>query len=136
MAQRHTLSGWQPYPSKTEMRTDTNKNEWLTQLEEVLKNRLSNRNLSNPQLAKRLNMSERQFYRKVLKTTGKTPNQYFTQFRMKKALELMQTKEYKTVREIAFALGYKKDSYFSNLFKQEYGVSPLERLRELGLRKK
>ncbi len=132
----HSLEQPPSYDLKPIMNTNQIKNAWLTKLSEVLETRLSNPNLSNSDLAQLMNMSERQFYRKVLKTTSKTPNQYFTDFRMKKALKLMQTRQYKTVKEIAFALGYKKDSYFSSLFKKEYGTSPLEMLRDMGLRAK
>jgi len=116
------------------MKTNTLNNEWLTKLCSIIERHLPAGNLSNAQLAVFMNMSERQFYRTVLKLSGKTPNQYLTEFRMKKAMEVMRTGNYKTVRELSFALGYKKDSYFSTLFKKEHGLSPLEMLRTLGLR--
>jgi len=107
---------------------------WLNQLHHLIDKRLRQNNLSNEQLASDMNMSERQFYRKFRKRIKTTPNQYFTKYRMQKALLFMKSGEYLTVRELAFAVGYKKDSYFSSLFKKEFGHKPLEMMRYLGIR--
>ena len=48
---------------------------------------------------------------------------YLTQFRMEKAINLLNTTEYKTY-EIALKIGYCEPNYFSYVFKKQYGISP------------
>lgn len=58
------------------------------------------------------------------KTTGKTPIEYMTDFRIKKAKELLIYSNY-SVSEIAEFVGYANEAYFSRLFKKKVGLSPL-----------
>ncbi|MFK7907615.1 MAG: helix-turn-helix domain-containing protein [Chitinophagales bacterium] len=39
-----------------------------------------------------------------------------------------------TVREVAGKVGFKKTSYFSALFKTEFGVTPMDVLKEYGFK--
>ncbi len=55
--------------------------------------------------------------------TGMYFNQYLTDIRMKKALELLQSNEYK-LYEIAEKIGYLNYENFSRTFKSYYGKSP------------
>ena len=110
-------------------------NPWLSLLHHFLDQQLSKADLSNVQLAENMQLSERQFYRRIRTLTGYTPNQYFTKYRMKKAYDYLKSGQYHTVKEVAYLVGYKKDSYFSKLFKQEFKESPLDLLRRIGVRK-
>ena len=57
--------------------------------------------------------------------TGKTINQYITEYRMKKACELLKNKEMK-LNEIAEKVGYSDSSYFTKIFKKIKGILPSE----------
>ncbi len=59
------------------------------------------------------------------KYSGITFSQYLAQLRMQKALELLESSEYK-VYEIALKTGYKDDKYFYRVFKKEHGITPDE----------
>ena len=69
-------------------------------------------------------MDRKTLYKKVKINTGLTPTQYIKTLRLKLAKDLLENREYKTVKEIAKQVGFKKTAYFSNLFKEEYGKSP------------
>ena len=50
---------------------------------------------------------------------------YIIVLRMRQAIEMLKTKSY-SVLQIAAALGYKNQFYFSKEFKKFYGVPPTE----------
>ena len=56
---------------------------------------------------------------------GISPAKYIILLRMKTALSMLKENRY-TISQIAFALGYKNQFYFSNEFKKHYGVAPTE----------
>ena len=72
---------------------------------------------------KRVGLSRSQFYRKISSVTGLSPNDFIKEFRLKKALTLMETKQ-GNVAQIAFDSGFNSPSYFSKCFQKRYGVLP------------
>lgn len=58
------------------------------------------------------------------KETGKGFREYLTDVRLENARRLLALSEL-NVTEIAFSIGLLNSNYFSNLFKERYGVSPL-----------
>ena len=50
---------------------------------------------------------------------------YITDIRMQKAAELLEQTELK-VHEVMELIGYRKSQYFSRLFKERFGVTPVE----------
>lgn len=65
------------------------------------------------------------FHRLFKEQTGCTPHEYFTLLRIEKgALMLLGTKL--PVQEIAYACGYDDSKYFSRLFRQYEGFSPMQ----------
>lgn len=57
--------------------------------------------------------------------TGKSFTEYLTDFRMKKAKEMLRNGN-DHINEIAVALGYSNARYFSKVFKKEVGVKPTD----------
>lgn len=66
------------------------------------------------------------WFRKVFKKyTGLAPGQYLIQLKIQKAKELLADPS-KRVKEIAFELHIESSFYFSRLFKDKVGVTPVE----------
>lgn len=83
------------------------------------------RGVSVAELAKRLNLDRSYFSKLFRRGTGKSPQQYLTDFRLQKAAELLR--EYgKTPGEAAISTGYPDVFSFSRMFKRQFGVSPTE----------
>lgn len=78
--------------------------------------------ISVTQIAESLNLDRSYFSISFRKVTGKSPQQYIVDYRMKKAVELME----KGLRpgEAAQMVGYPDVFNFSRMFKRKYGVSP------------
>jgi AraC-like DNA-binding protein len=54
---------------------------------------------------------------------GKSPNTFLKQYRLRKALELMEKKS-NTLSEIAYDSGFNSLSYFSKCFVKQYSILP------------
>ncbi len=65
------------------------------------------------------------FCRQFKKITGQTFNKYVKNLRLQKSLEFLKNTDTR-IYEIAYRLGFQDESYFSILFKKEFGISPTE----------
>ncbi|MEM7552587.1 MAG: ATP-binding protein [Cyanobacteria bacterium P01_A01_bin.84] len=75
------------------------------------------------QLCKLLGMSRTQLHNKVKALTGMSTSIFIRSIRLKRAKELLETSE-RSVKEIAFEIGFNDVSYFIRCFKDEFGQSP------------
>ena len=71
------------------------------------------------------NMSISSFHHIFAKIMHTTPLQYLKNIKLRNSTFLLTESDY-TVTEIAELLGFSSPAYFSNTFKQTYGVSPLD----------
>lgn len=82
-------------------------------------------------LAQHVGVSKYHLQRLFKRNTGVSPLEYATQLKMSDAIEqLLHTEN--TITEIAFHLGFKSSSHFSNLFRKHIGFSPTE-YRKVGI---
>jgi AraC-like DNA-binding protein len=70
-----------------------------------------------------LELSRSQLYRKLKKLTGKSPNAFIREIRLKKALELLHN-QLGNVSEIARTTGFKSPAYFTKCFTTKFGILP------------
>lgn len=73
--------------------------------------------------AKSLNMSRMTLYRKLKAVTGESPSQFIRALRLNKAAELIASGSH-NVTEAALEVGFSELSYFSQLFKKRFKISP------------
>ena len=85
--------------------------------------------LSTTQLADLSNIGERQLVRLFQAQLGKGPNRFYRDLRMEHARVLVQQSALSIV-EIAVACGFEGASYFSQIFKENFGVTPTEMRKE------
>ncbi|MFZ4582264.1 MAG: helix-turn-helix domain-containing protein [Paludibacter sp.] len=76
-------------------------------------------------LAEELNMGYSYFRKMFTKYTGLPPVQYHLQLRIRRAQILLTTTN-KTIKEIAYELGFESAFYFSRIFKEKSELSPAE----------
>ena len=72
---------------------------------------------------KQVGLSRSQFYRKVSSITGLSPNDFIREFRLNKALNLIESQK-GNVSQIAYETGFNSPSYFSKCFQKRYGILP------------
>jgi AraC-like DNA-binding protein len=76
-------------------------------------------------LAAAAGMSRSAFAVRFKDVLGQTPLEYVTEWRMQKAIQLLQRKG-KKLNEIAQSVGYESDAAFSKAFKRVVGMAPRE----------
>lgn len=77
-------------------------------------------------LCKELGVGRTLLHTKFKALTGMTPNEFVLNHRLKQAAQLLHSKSYLQIAEIADQLGFGSPRYFSRCFKHQYGISPLE----------
>ncbi|MEN8124677.1 MAG: nickel-binding protein [Bacteroidota bacterium] len=78
--------------------------------------------------SKNLGLSKSQLYRKVKFITGKSINSFVKEYRLQKALDLLE-KQKGNISEIAFETGFNSPAYFSKCFFETYGILPSNYLK-------
>ncbi len=74
---------------------------------------------------KPMGYSKSQLYRKMMTLTGKSPNNFLKEYRLNKALKLLN-KQTDNISEVAFDTGFNSPSYFSKCFNKRFGLQPSE----------
>ena len=66
------------------------------------------------------------YFRKIfISAFGTNPKDYVISKRISYAKSIIDSGEFNTVKELALMVGYKDPLYFGKVFKQHYGVSPV-----------
>ena len=83
---------------------------------------------NDPQLdvgvfGKQVGLSRSQFYRKLSSITGKSPNDFIKDFRLEKALQMIENQS-GNVAQIALEAGFNSPSYFARCFHKRFGILP------------
>lgn len=94
---------------------------WLWELEAVVRKHIGKTDFTLTELGYELNISERQLFRRIKTLTGLTPNKYIRAIRLQIAREAIESGKYRTLAEVSYIAGFDTPSYFSKLFKEQYG---------------
>ena len=79
-------------------------------------------------LAAAAGMSRSAFAARFKELLGQTPLEYVTEWRMQKAMQLLQQRDKKLI-DVARSVGYESDAAFSKAFKRVVGANPGEYLK-------
>ncbi|WP_307604927.1 helix-turn-helix transcriptional regulator [Paenibacillus sp. V4I9] len=90
------------------------------------------RDLSLEEVANHVFLNHIYFSRIFKQALGINYIDYLTQLRIQKAIELLESRQYK-IHEITEKVGYLNSKYFTRLFKQTTGVSPKDYIRQQSL---
>ena len=97
--------------------------QWFNNLVGLIQDNIQDTEISVEYLAQQVHMSRSSFQRKLKGLTGLSPVEFIRLIRLKKAAELLKTNDYR-VNEVAFMVGFNKPSYFSSMFKKQFGMLP------------
>ena len=98
---------------------------FLKQLNAVIEAHLEDEQFSVEELAMELGLSRSQLHRKLNAINGKSTSQYIREYRLEKAMELLQN-NVATASEIAYRVGFGSPTYFNKSFREFYGYPPGE----------
>jgi YesN/AraC family two-component response regulator len=97
--------------------------DFLRKLNELIEINIDKSLYTVEDLAKDLNISRIQLYRKVKAILGISISDHINNIRLEKAKELLLNSN-QNISEIAYSVGFSSPNYFSTSFKNKYGVSP------------
>lgn len=100
----------------------------------IIESRLSDIKLEVGQIAKEVYLSHSQLARKLDAITGYSPNRFIRLIRLNQAKKLLRD-ESKSITAIAYECGFSDPSYFSRVFKKEFGKTPVEWKEQLKVRR-
>ncbi|MEA5257381.1 two-component regulator propeller domain-containing protein [Arcicella aquatica] len=115
-----------------EITLNSSDEHFLEKAVRIVEENMMNTSLDIAFLERELNMSTMQLYRKLKSLTNFSGNEFIKNVRLKKAIQLLETDSF-TIAEIAYKVGFNDPSYFTRIFKKEFGKSPSEYLEKTPL---
>ena len=100
--------------------------EFLKRFDSLVRENISNSDLSNEFLAEEMNMSLSTMMRKIKKLLNTSPNNYIRTTRMSIAARMLLDSHGNNITEICYSVGFSNVSYFAKCFKEQYGMTPTE----------
>lgn len=84
--------------------------------------------LNTEDFSRSLGFSKSGFYRKIISLTGKSPHNFLKEYRLTRALNLLNKKNM-NISEVAFETGFNSPAYFSKCFQEAFGILPSQHLK-------
>lgn len=103
---------------------------FVRKVRHIIEENMSDGSFGVRALAGALFMSESSLFRRMKALTDQSPAQFIRQLRLTHAQKLLNAQARETVAEVAYAVGFTKVKYFSRLYRQTYGETPSEVLRQ------
>lgn len=100
------------------------KSPLLVSLNHYLESHLNEPNLNIAHLIRTLCVSRASLHRKLVAATGMNTTNYICHFRIKQATKLLEKEPDLSIFEIAIAVGFNSQSYFTKKFKEVFGRCP------------
>ena len=103
--------------------------QFMDKIVSLIHENISEPDFSVERLAELTYISRASLLRKIKALSGLTPSDFIRAIKLKKAAELILTKDYR-VAEVGYLIGINSPSYFIKLFQQQFGVTPKEFLKQ------
>ena len=103
--------------------------KFLNMLMDYIEKEWTNTALNIDEFSKELGYSKSQLYRKLVSLTGKSPNIFIKEYRLNKALKLLD-KQIGNISKIAYDTGFNSPAYFSKCFQKTFGVLPSNYIKQ------
>lgn len=96
---------------------------FINKVLELIEQNMDDPDLDIPYLCDKLAVSHVNFYRKIKSITGMNVNMFIREVRLKKAAQMLRVKGV-SVSDVMYDVGFNHRSYFSQCFKEMFGVTP------------
>lgn len=100
--------------------------QFLKKAEIFVLNNIDDPKLNAESLSAHLNYSKRQVERLLKKYSGFTPSAFIREVRLQKAYKLIEQRQFATIKEVCYDVGFDNPASFSTLFKMRFGSNPSE----------
>lgn len=128
---RNKFSGAQQQEDKIEKISMKSNDEILmNKVMKVINEHLDNPELNVEMLAAEVGLSRVHIHRKLKELTNLSTRDFIKNIRLQQAAVLLSQDKGLTISEIAYATGYTSLSHFSSSFREKYGMSPKEYMKQ------
>lgn len=97
---------------------------FISTAKKIVEENITNEDFNVDLMAQELGMSRTKFYAILKSATSKTPNDFILDIKLNKAAKLILKQPNKSIADIANQSGFSTARYFSQCFKNHFGVSP------------
>jgi AraC-like DNA-binding protein len=101
----------------------------LERVMDTINKHLNNPDLSVDMIAQQVGISRVHLHRKMKELTGQTPHDFIRNLRLKQAAKLLSSQNM-NITEVVYACGFSNAGSFSTMFKNVYGMSPRDYMKE------
>nr|WP_299344091.1 two-component regulator propeller domain-containing protein [Allomuricauda sp.] len=108
----------------------TKENDFMKKVTEIIMDNLDNGSFDVNMLAKKLNMSRTKTYNEIKAVSKKTVGELIRDIRLKKAALILASEDI-SVSQAMYRVGIQSHSYFTKIFKTEYGKTPRQFIKDL-----
>ncbi len=112
------------------MAQTTQDKEFLAGILAIIENNLSKTDMDIDFVCTQIGMSRTKLYNKMKAISGQPIGDFIRSIRLRKAADMMVQGE-QSLTEIMYSVGIQTQSYFSKAFKQEFGKTPTQFLKDL-----
>jgi signal transduction histidine kinase/DNA-binding response OmpR family regulator/Tfp pilus assembly protein PilF len=99
--------------------------KFTMKLKATIEEHLGNSSFGVEILAEKMNLSRAHLFRKVKALINTSPSEFINDLRLQKAAQMIRSRA-DHVSQIAYAVGYNEQSYFSKRFRKKFGMSPTD----------
>jgi len=99
--------------------------QFIQRIKEIVEENIDNSNFIVEDLVSKMAMSRTVFFKKLKSLTGFAPIEFIRDIKIRHAAKMMEYEQY-TIKEIAFMVGFSDTKYFTQCFKQIFGMPPSE----------
>jgi YesN/AraC family two-component response regulator len=99
--------------------------QFLKRLLDIFESHVAESDFSTEDFAREVGMSRSNLHRKLQALTNQPTHEFFRTMRLKRAAQLLK-KPAGSVTEVAYAVGFNNPSYFTKMFRRQFGQTPSE----------
>ena len=101
---------------------------FLQKVQAVVNKHLDDEDFTIEMLGYEVGMSRSQIHRKLRALVDQSASRFVRSMRLQRAVELLK-KRVGTIAEIAYMTGFNSQAYFTNCFKEQFGCTPKQYLK-------
>lgn len=121
-ARRHFAQQLNISPAR--MAINSQEENFISRLMEVIEQNLSNTEYSVEQMARDVAMERTGLYRKLQAIAGITPSEFLRSVRLKRAAQIFENNKDISITEVSELVGFASSRHFATCFKQMFGCTP------------
>ncbi len=103
--------------------------KFLQKLVEIIEKNIADPEFGTIRISREVGVSRTQLYRKMAALTEMTVKEFIRSIRLKKAAQMVLSNNF-NISEVAYNVGFQQVAYFRKCFKEMYGMTPTEYIRQ------